>query len=180
MTIGERIEQLIDAQGIKKVAFAAALKIDQSYVTKLIKGTNVPSPRLIESICQKFNVRREWLETGEGEMYTHLKNEIIQQLLTELKLDEKSMEFLENFLRLNEANRKMVVAGLEQLAKMYFRSEHIEHLTTKPDNEKTANERAETVRQEAIDEIAAQKKATLTSSAFTGTSGTSKKFRNSS
>lgn len=171
MTMGERIELIITDRQIKKVEFAAALDINQSYVTKLIKNEREPSTRLIDAICREFGVRREWLETGLGEMYTQRNSGIVKQLSAELNLDAKSVEFLENFLQLTAANRQLVIAGLEQAAKLFPR---------KPDDELTPDERAEVVRQERIDELAAEKRGTQTSSASTGTNGTSKKIGNGS
>ena len=65
-TIGKRIEKIIDVSNIKKVDFARIVKIDQSYVTQLIKGKNQPSDRLIDIICREFGVNEVWLRTGEG------------------------------------------------------------------------------------------------------------------
>ena len=66
VTIGKRIEKIIDKKEIKKVDFARTVKIDQSYVTQLIKGRNKPSDRLIDTICREFGVNEVWLRTGEG------------------------------------------------------------------------------------------------------------------
>ena len=69
LTVGERIGVLIEQEGIRKVAFADKLKINQSYVSQLIGGRRAPSDRLLDDISEKFGVSRHWLETGEGEMY---------------------------------------------------------------------------------------------------------------
>lgn len=63
--MGERISLLIEKLGITKTAFADKLNITQPYVSKLLK-TGKPSDRLIEDICEKFNVNEDWLRTGEG------------------------------------------------------------------------------------------------------------------
>ena len=68
-TIGGRIGMLIQKLGIKKVEFATALKIDQSYVTQLVNGRRNPSERLIDDICREYKVNENWLRTGEGEMF---------------------------------------------------------------------------------------------------------------
>ena len=67
--IGERIGELIESLGIKKVRFAERLKIDQSYVTQLTTGKRNPSDRTISDICREFNVREEWLRNGNGKMF---------------------------------------------------------------------------------------------------------------
>lgn len=63
--LGERLGLLIEKLGITKTAFAEKLNITQPYVTKLLRNGN-PSDRLIEDICEKFNVNEDWLRTGSG------------------------------------------------------------------------------------------------------------------
>lgn len=67
--IGSRIEELVSTLNITKTAFAEKIKVTQPYISKLISGNGIPSDRLIEDICEKFDVDENWLRTGEGEMY---------------------------------------------------------------------------------------------------------------
>ena len=170
MTVGDRIEIILKHKNLKKVEFAAAVGIDQSYVTKIIKGTSKASPRLLDDICRTFGINREWLETGEGEMSPNHDMSIIDRLASEFELDDKSREFIENFLRLPPNVRALVAQAVEQAAKFYPR---------KPDIELTPEESAEVVRQERQDQLDAQKRAIITSSASTGLNGSSKKIGNS-
>ncbi len=64
-----RIHELVKALGISQGAFARRIGVDVSYITLLIQGKRNPSERLVESICREFNVRREWMENGTGEMF---------------------------------------------------------------------------------------------------------------
>ncbi|MGL5434959.1 MAG: helix-turn-helix domain-containing protein [Lachnospiraceae bacterium] len=81
MMINSQIDLLIKHLDIKKVDFARRLKIDQSYVTRLIKGDNRPSDRLIDDICKEFSVNEEWLRTGNGEMLKELGTDEIATLV---------------------------------------------------------------------------------------------------
>ena len=56
----ERIALLIEESGMTKTAFAQKLNITQPYVSKLLK-TGSPSDRLIEDICEQFEISEEWL-----------------------------------------------------------------------------------------------------------------------
>ena len=110
--IGERIVELIEALGIKKVRFAERLKIDQSYVTQLTNGKRNPSERTISDICREFNVREEWLRNGSGKMFLDftedefakaaaiLSNDtFVRSLIVEYwKLDEDSKKLFRNFI----------------------------------------------------------------------------------
>jgi transcriptional regulator with XRE-family HTH domain len=67
--LGGRISAVISALDLKKVEFAARLKIDQSYVTQIINGRRNPSDRLLSDICREFGVDELWLRSGIGEMF---------------------------------------------------------------------------------------------------------------
>lgn len=87
--INSRIEKLIEELGITKTAFAEKIKVTQPYISKLISGNGTPSERLIEDICEKFNINESWLRTGEGEMFEELTEQ--QKILkyTGLLLNDK-------------------------------------------------------------------------------------------
>ena len=70
-TMQERIALLIEESGMTKTAFAQKLNITQPYVSKLLK-TGSPSDRLIEDICEKFEISEEWLHRT----YAHTTRDI--------------------------------------------------------------------------------------------------------
>ena len=74
-TINKRIEMLINDLHITKTAFADKLKVTQAYISKLINVGGNPSDRLIEDICEKYNVNEEWLRSGTGEMFRIIPEE---------------------------------------------------------------------------------------------------------
>ena len=67
-TFSDRLNQIISDSGLTKTAFAKRIEVSQGFVSQLCSGSFNPSPRTISAICREFNVRREWLETGEGPM----------------------------------------------------------------------------------------------------------------
>lgn len=70
-----RIQQIIQTLGITRTAFAQKLSVTQPYITKLISGKGTPSPRLIEDICEKFDINETWFYTGEGKMFVEIPEE---------------------------------------------------------------------------------------------------------
>ena len=64
-----RIAAVIADSGLTKTAFGQRIGLTQSFVSRLALGVSAPSDRTIADICREFNVREEWLRTGEGEMY---------------------------------------------------------------------------------------------------------------
>jgi transcriptional regulator with XRE-family HTH domain len=66
--ISSRINLILKEKGITKSALAREICISPQAVNSLCNGTNNPSPQTIQLICNRYNIRKEWLETGEGEM----------------------------------------------------------------------------------------------------------------
>lgn len=87
---GERIENLIKQLGITKTKFAEKLSVSQPYISKIIISGYVPSDRLIEDICEKFNVSEKWLRTGEGEMFIRkTRSETIADFMVDMLNEEE-------------------------------------------------------------------------------------------
>lgn len=87
---GERIENLIKQLGITKTKFAEKLSVSQPYISKIIISGYVPSDRLIEDICEKFNANEKWLRTGEGEMFIKkTRSETIADFMVDMLNEEE-------------------------------------------------------------------------------------------
>ena len=87
---GERIENLKKQLGITKTKFAEKLSVSQPYISKIIISGYVPSERLIEDICEKFNANEKWLRTGEGEMFIRkTRSETIADFMVDMLNEEE-------------------------------------------------------------------------------------------
>lgn len=112
-TINDRIVELIDEFGIKKIQFAERLGISTAYASQLCSGVRTPSDRTISDICREFHVRREWLEIGEGPMKLPEADEDLDYINRLLADDDaETVRFIKNFLRayndLSPADQKII------------------------------------------------------------------------
>lgn len=99
-TINDRIVELLDNLGLKKSQFAEKLSVSQPYVSQLCSGVRTPSDRTISDICREFNIRREWLETGEGPMKLPEADEDLDYINDLLAGDsDEVVRFVRRFLR---------------------------------------------------------------------------------
>lgn len=69
--MNDRIKEIIEKSGLKKVEFAEKIKVHQSHITKVISGERKPSDRLIDDICEKIKINgelinKDWIYTGKG------------------------------------------------------------------------------------------------------------------
>jgi transcriptional regulator with XRE-family HTH domain len=68
--------------------FSKAILISQSFYARLEQGRVKPNNRIIELVCSRLAVNREWLLTGKGEMFSDtppdIKLEQLYEIFTEL------------------------------------------------------------------------------------------------
>ena len=68
-TIATRIMQVVEENGGNMSDFARNIEVTPAYISKLKnKPDSVPSTDVIKRICDKYNVREQWIRTGEGPM----------------------------------------------------------------------------------------------------------------
>lgn len=70
--IAGRLTELRKNEGLTQDAFSSRLDIPLSTYSKYESGQNSPTASAIVHICKTYRVSREWLKTGEGEMYTSM------------------------------------------------------------------------------------------------------------
>ena len=66
--MNKRIAEVRKKMGMTQETFSDALGLTRNFISLLERGDRVPSDRTISDICLKFNVREDWLRTGEGDM----------------------------------------------------------------------------------------------------------------
>lgn len=112
-TFSDRLNQIISDSGLTKTAFAKRIEVSQGFVSQLCSGSFNPSPRTISAICREFNIRREWLETGEGPMKLPEPDEDLDYINSLLADDDAdTVNFIKKFLRvyntLTPSDRKVI------------------------------------------------------------------------
>lgn len=99
-----RLKQIRKKLGCNQNEFAEKLGISVSNISSYEAGRRNPSDAVINLICEKFSVNKEWLETGKGEMF-------IQK--TE---NEKIAEFLADVLKAGEDDQRYkFITAISQL-----------------------------------------------------------------
>lgn len=119
-TINERIGIVLERSGKTKTAFGESLNVSQQYISKLVRTGN-PSELLINDICEKYHVRKEWLLHGIGDPDEPLnRKEEIAQLTADLFKGEKN-SFKERLIlalsRLDESEWELLEKIAKEVAK---------------------------------------------------------------
>lgn len=117
----KRIQAIIIAKGMKKTEFAQRLNVSQAYISQLCAGTKSPSDRTISDICRVFDVREEWLRTGEGEMFVPMtRSQEISDFVGDVlkgETDTFKRRFVAVLARLDESDWKVLEKMAEEMKK---------------------------------------------------------------
>lgn len=67
--VNTRISLLRKELNLSQTAFGERIGVGLGVIRNIEYNITEPKPLLLQQICKEFNVNREWLETGEGEMF---------------------------------------------------------------------------------------------------------------
>lgn len=116
MNIGDRIKKLRKILDLTQQKFGERIGVKGNTIAQYELGRNEPIDAVLSLICREFNVNREWLKTGNGEMFNiQTRDEQIATFIGDLlkdeedsfkrrlisgliALDDTGWEVLENFL----------------------------------------------------------------------------------
>ena len=105
MTENERVKAVRQALGLSQQEFGSRIGIKISAMSYLESGKS----RLTESnailICKEFNVSRNWLLNGTGEMFLPESSDSLDALAEQYDLTPLEREIFENYCKLSKAQR---------------------------------------------------------------------------
>lgn len=116
--MNSRVKALRKKLGLTQEAFGAKISITKNSISMIESGKNTPSAQTIAMICDKFDVNRDWLVSGNGPMFLQRsKEDQLGDLFREVALDPE------------DAFRKKIFLGLAKLAPEDWKT--VEHLVEK-------------------------------------------------
>ena len=69
--ISDRLKILLDELNISQRQFAMKINLDAGYFSKIMRGKVNPPDRILLLIENVFNVNKDWLENGQGEIFSN-------------------------------------------------------------------------------------------------------------
>lgn len=85
MSINQRVKQIRQSLNLSQAKFAKALSISNGYIAGIELEHNNVNERLIKLICFTFNVSKEWIKTGTGNMFNEQPNQLAELASTTFK-----------------------------------------------------------------------------------------------
>jgi len=83
--------------------------ISNTAISKLESGENNITDQIILSVCRAFNVREEWLRTGEGEMFQSEKSFSLDEYVRLHSFSDIEMRILKAYLEIPADLREKVL-----------------------------------------------------------------------
>lgn len=104
----ERIKKIRRELNLTQQEFAERIGVKRNTIANYETGRNDPVDSVISLICREFNVREEWLRTGEGEMFKPKPSDILDQLAYKYKLFNFDYVMIEKFLAMPPDLRRAI------------------------------------------------------------------------
>ena len=110
VSISGRIKMVRQKLGISQRDFCGGIYLSHSFYAKIETGTRNPNERVYELICNKYNVNKEWLITGKGEMFS------------ENPPDAELLQITEIFKELDPLFRDCIIQQIKLMANLHRKS----------------------------------------------------------
>lgn len=120
--MNERIKQLRKQLGLTLEKFGERLGVSKVAISLIENGKNALTDQMLKSIRREFNVREEWLRTGEGDMFVQMsRDEEIISFIQSVQNDGNS--FKKKFIKMLASLDDTDWAKLEKHLSYVFRRE---------------------------------------------------------
>lgn len=119
MDIKNRIRNLRKEQHLTQGEFAEKIGMGQAGLSAIEQGIRNITDRNIMLICERFNIRREWLEKGIEPIYKETANSVLDEACKELNLDHIEKQFLAAYLAVPEETRQHFKNSLKKILENY-------------------------------------------------------------
>ena len=103
--MNRRVKEIRVALGLSQDAFGAKLGLKRAAVSRIESGAVNLTETNVILICERFNVNRDWLLNGTGEMFLPESSDSLDALAEQYDLTPLEREIFENYCKLSKAQR---------------------------------------------------------------------------
>ncbi|EGT3653521.1 helix-turn-helix family protein [Clostridioides difficile CD149] len=108
--MNNRIKELRQIKHLSQKEFGETLNLSQNHISSIEKGVRTVTDRTINDICDKYNVNKKWLLTGQGEIF--------KDVLEGFNLDNSEVEeFIRLFYEVDSETREYVLGLMQKTLK---------------------------------------------------------------
>ena len=114
----DRIIVLRKELGLTQRQFGERIGVQRGTVTNYEIGRNIPTETVRLMICREYGVKREWLETGEGEMFEEKSRKEQVKEISEKYLNKENEIFRSRLISVISGLTEEQLAVLAEFAEM--------------------------------------------------------------
>lgn len=104
--LNERVRESRNALGLSQTEFGARIGVSIDVIKNIENNRTNPSNLLLNHMCEIHHVNREWLETGEGDMFDQSYEQAETARMIEAISDSSAMRsLLATWAQLSEENK---------------------------------------------------------------------------
>lgn len=107
--------------GVSQSAFGEKLGVSRSVINNLERGVTVPSDIFLNHLCEIYRVNRQWLETGEGEMFSNASDGEMEKILRATQDSPAMRSLMLTWFQLNDVNKRALETIVENYVAEYKR-----------------------------------------------------------
>lgn len=114
----ERIKTLRKILGLTQKEFGEKIGVSNFTISDIEKGKRILTERNMNLICERFNVNKEWLKKGSGDMFRpELPEDEFSRLLSEIEEsdDDFIRDFLWSYWQLDDSGKQVIKSFLKSL-----------------------------------------------------------------
>lgn len=116
--INAQIKELRKTLKLNQAEFGERIGLKAGAIGKMEKDGGTVIEQNIKLICEKFNVRREWLVNGTGEMLQETEDALFASFVERYNLNEDEQVLARYILNLTAEDRQRLIAHIEEVSEM--------------------------------------------------------------
>lgn len=118
--VGLNIKKARKALKLNQTVFAQPLNLSQNHLASIENGKRTLTDRTLKDLEREYRIRKDFILTGEGEMFYSDKDELkLESYLESICDDEEKREWIIKtylmYLELDESDQKLIRALIESL-----------------------------------------------------------------
>lgn len=159
MGIGDRVKEIrkSDRVHLTMQAFGERLGVTQTAISKIESNDRGLTPAMTNAICREFNVSREWLLDGTGEMFEPEPTKEIDILAKRYNMTRNERILIEKVLELTPEQRLAVIDFIRKTAEALNEDIEAENDEIENSNDEIEKELADYRRQLELEKKVAEK-----------------------
>ena len=127
--INARIKALRKALKLNQTEFGEKIGLKNGAISKMEQDGSTVTDQNIKLICEKFNVRREWLTEGTGEMLQETEDTLFASFVERYHLSPDDQILARYLLQLTSEERQMVIKHIMEVSELLRQSRSKEVLS---------------------------------------------------